>query len=51
MTENMGNQEDEQYLVINKDQDMIDRKSYKGDDSFGRRMVDGEGYAGIDKYE
>ena len=32
-------------LVINKDQDIIDRKSYKADDTFERKLAD-EGYAG-----
>ena len=45
----VGNQDDDSYLVINKDQDMIDKKAYKGDDSKARGHPS-EGY-GIDQYE
>ena len=48
--DSLGNNNDDEYLVINKDQDMIDKKSYKGNDTFGSRPG-GDGYQGIDYVE
>ena len=49
MQDNLGNFGDDEYLVINKDQDIIDNKSYKGENGNERQGI--EGYTGIDQYE